>query len=180
MSGSRSTFTPELAEEICDWISEGNTLRAFCRLEGKPSFKTVYRWLDEHVEFQVAMDRARDLGADAIAQEALEIADTPEYGTIKTVEGDKVTIRNEDMLGHRKLRVETRLKLLAKWHPKKYGDRIVNELVGKDGGPIQTEELSDFEKARRVAFVLARGMQVQSEQPDPVSSPDGSGTSTST
>lgn len=32
------------------------------------------------------------------------------------------------------------------------------EVTGKDGGPIQTEEvLSDFELARRVAFMLERG-----------------------
>ena len=28
------------------------------------------------------------------------------------------------MLGHRKLRIDTRLKLLAKWNPKKWGDRM--------------------------------------------------------
>ncbi|HXD37446.1 MAG TPA: hypothetical protein VN624_12375, partial [Rhodanobacter sp.] len=31
--------------------------------------------------------------------------------------------RQEDMLGHRKLRIDTRLKLLAKWDPKRYGDK---------------------------------------------------------
>lgn len=34
-------------------------------------------------------------------------------------------------------------------------DRI--EHTGKDGGPIQTEELSDTEKARRIAFLLTKG-----------------------
>ena len=29
------------------------------------------------------------------------------------------------------------------------------ELTGKDGGPIQTEELSQTEIARRIAFTLA-------------------------
>ena len=28
------------------------------------------------------------------------------------------------MLGHRKLQIETRLKLLAKWDPKRYGDKV--------------------------------------------------------
>ena len=30
----------------------------------------------------------------------------------------------EDMLGHRKLQIETRLKLLAKWDPKRYGKKL--------------------------------------------------------
>jgi hypothetical protein len=161
--GERTTYTPEIGRQICRWIAEGGTLREWCRQEDSPCFQTVYRWIDENVDFAVAMDRARDLGADAIAMEALKIADTPQYGTVTTLDGDKVTTRNEDMLGHRKLQVETRLKLLAKWHPKKYGDKFTQEHVGKDGGPIQTEELSDFEKARRVAFLLARGIQTQTE-----------------
>lgn len=148
MPAPKFEFTAELAEEICDWIADGNTLRAFCRQPGKPSFKTVYRWMEANKEFQTAMELARQVGFDAIADEALQIADTPEYGTVKTVEGGgdggeggkdsdcKVTVRNEDMLGHRKLRVETRLKLLAKWHPKKYGERTT--LAGDPDAPLGT------------------------------------------
>jgi hypothetical protein len=33
------------------------------------------------------------------------------------------------------------------------------ELTGKDGGPIETRELSDTEAARRIAFALAKGAQ---------------------
>jgi hypothetical protein len=34
------------------------------------------------------------------------------------------------MLGHRRLQIETRLKLLSKWDPKRYGDKIdVNATV---------------------------------------------------
>ena len=39
------------------------------------------------------------------------------------------------MLGHRKLQIETRLKLLAKWNPKKYGDRTT--LAGDPEAPLQ-------------------------------------------
>lgn len=31
------------------------------------------------------------------------------------------------------------------------------EHTGKDGGPIQTEEISDLEAARRIAFILTKG-----------------------
>lgn len=34
-----------------------------------------------------------------------------------------------------------------------------SELTGKDGGPIQTEEVDDRSQARRVAFLLAKGSQ---------------------
>jgi len=42
-----------------------------------------------------------------------------------------------------------------------------HEVTGKNGGPIETRELSDFEKARRVAFALARGLHLQSSEPQP-------------
>jgi phage terminase small subunit len=35
------------------------------------------------------------------------------------------------------------------------------EHTGKDGGPIQTEELSDTESARRIAFALTKGKRAQ-------------------
>lgn len=36
-----------------------------------------------------------------------------------------------------------------------------HEHTGKDGGPIQTEELGDTERARRIAFLLQQGLQAQ-------------------
>ena len=48
-----------------------------------------------------------------------------------------VTIKKVDMLGHRKLQIETRLKLLAKFNPKKYGDKVVHS--GDDENPVVIE-----------------------------------------
>ena len=41
------------------------------------------------------------------------------------------------MLGHRKLQIETRLKLLAKWNPKKYGDRVT--MAGDAENPMRLQ-----------------------------------------
>ena len=78
--------------------------------------------------------RARELGYDALAEEALEISNTPVMGQ-KQVMGDSKTYTTvEDMLGHRKLQIETRLKLLACWDPKKYGNRTT--LAGDAQNPV--------------------------------------------
>jgi hypothetical protein len=65
------------------------------------------------------------------------IADTPVFGQkqVMTDQGTATTV--EDMLGHRKLQIETRLKLLAKWNPKKYGDRV--QLAGDADSPLKVE-----------------------------------------
>jgi hypothetical protein len=92
-------------------------------------------------ELSASIARARDIGYDALAEECLLIADTPQFGQkqVMTDEGTATTI--EDMLGHRKLQIETRLKLLAKFHPTKYGDKTI--LAGDpSGAPIKTEDKS--------------------------------------
>lgn len=132
--GIHSTYTEEIAEEIINWIGSGQTLRAFCRQEGKPAWRTVYDWLEASEEFAARFARARELGFDAIAQEALQIADTPIDGKITTTDEDGCSIRTEDMLGHRKLQVETRLKLLAKWDPKRYGEKLTH--LGDPTAPV--------------------------------------------
>jgi hypothetical protein len=135
---SRQTlYTPELAEALIDWIASGQTLRAFCRQEGYPAWRTVYDWIEADDELAARIAHARDLGADAIAEEALHIADTPLAGQITTTDDKGTKVVVEDMLGHRKLQVETRLKLLAKWNPKKYGDKVETTLVGDRLRPVE-------------------------------------------
>jgi hypothetical protein len=41
------------------------------------------------------------------------------------------------MLGHRKLRIETRLKLLACWNPAKYGTKV--QVGGDKENPLKIE-----------------------------------------
>jgi hypothetical protein len=91
-----------------------------------------------------AIARAREQGYDAIAEDLLAIADTPLMGETETSSANGLTITRQDMLGHRKLQIETRLKLLAKWNPKKYGDRQI--LAGDKDSPLEVKaDLAVFE-----------------------------------
>ncbi len=137
----------EIKNQVVDWISEGKTLREFCRQEGKPSFVTIYNWKDADVDFALRFARARESGEDVIHQECLAIADTTQIGQIVTEKADGTTeTKLADMIEHRKLRIDTRLKLLAKWNPKKYGDKNQMEVTGANGGPIQSSVTVEFVK----------------------------------
>ena len=129
-----SKYTKATADEICNRIAEGEPLRPICR-QMNIAWRTVYHWLEDHKDFAERFAKAREIGFDAIAEEALEIANTPLLGKIETRKGGKlVEVRKEDMLGHRKLQIETRLKLLAKWNPKKYGEKL--ETTHKGSLPV--------------------------------------------
>lgn len=105
-----------LIEEICQRLSLGEPLAKICRDPHMPDRTTVFDWAKEDESISQLIALARIDGFDAIAEECLDIADAPppstQYGT---TDGGAVQ--------HAKLRVETRLKLLAKWDPKRYGDK---------------------------------------------------------
>ena len=150
-TGRPSKYNPEIARIICEQLSEGIPLRQICRdNDGFPAWRTVYDWMGRDDALSASIARARDIGYDAIAEECLQIADNIELGQkqVMTDEGSATTV--EDMLGHRKLRIETRLKLLAKFHPTKYGDKL--GLHGVEGAaPIATMDAtaSKFEEIIR-------------------------------
>lgn len=141
-TGRPSKYDPEIARIICEQLSEGVPLRQICRdNDGFPAWRTVYDWMGKDKALSASIARARDIGYDALAEECLLIADTPQFGQVQTMtdKGSSTTV--EDMLGHRKLQIETRLKLLAKFHPTKYGDRVAIEGV-EGGAAIKTEDLT--------------------------------------
>jgi hypothetical protein len=113
-------------DEICDRISRGETLRSICRIEGFPAWQTVYDWIRDDEEFAKRIASARETGYDAIAEETVDILDTPPE-RILTEQGDRV---DPGYVQWQKNRAEQRLKLLAKWSPKKYGDKIGVEHSG--------------------------------------------------
>ena len=114
---------PPLTEEICQRLSKGEPLAQICRDPHMPERTVVYDWANEDKDLAQRIAHAREKGFDAIAEECLAIADTPMLGEERTTDADgAVSLKHSDMLGHRKLQIETRLKLLAKWDPKRYGD----------------------------------------------------------
>jgi hypothetical protein len=134
-TGRPSRYTPEIAAEMCELLSEGVPLREICRMDHMPYWRTVYLWIAQDENLSAHIARAREAGYDAMAEECILIADNPQYGQKQVMTDDGTATTVEDMLGHRKLRIETRLKLLAKWNPKKYGDKITH--AGDPEAPLQ-------------------------------------------
>lgn len=126
--GRPSKFTQELADEICERLSDGEPLATICRDPRMPKVTTVWDWGQRRPEFSESIARARIEGFDSIAAECLEISNSPVEAIREKMSKDGVEITKEDALGHRRLQIETRLKLLSKWDPKRYGDKIQADL----------------------------------------------------
>ena len=61
-------YCPEIADEICVRIAEGEPLRKICHDLHMPSWQAVYQWIEKDEGFARRIARARDLGFDAIAE----------------------------------------------------------------------------------------------------------------
>jgi len=119
--GRPSTFSPATADKICESLSEGIPLAEICRREGMPAVRTVSDWKRAVPEFSAAFARAREEGFDALAAQCLTIADDERHDWVMSKKG---VITSEVAIARARLQVETRLKLLAKWAPKQYGDKL--------------------------------------------------------
>lgn len=151
--GRPSTYSPEVASKIIERLSKGEPLAVICRDEGMPPVRTVSSWKESHEDFAADFARAREDGFDALAAECLEIADETCSDTISTENGDRP---NTEWIQRSKLRIETRLKLLAKWDVKRYGDKLA--LGGASDMP-PLSNLSDDELAARIAALQANVSQ---------------------
>ena len=126
--GRPSHFSHALAGRICEELSRGVPLEVVCRRENMPPVRTVANWRKLHRGFSADIARAREAGFDALAAECLEIADDTSKDTVETDYGLRP---NSEWIARCKIRIDTRLKLLAKWTPKRYGNKLALEVKGK-------------------------------------------------
>lgn len=138
--GRPLNINPALTEAICERLAEGESLRSICSDDAMPGFTTVKRWLRENEEFRSHYARAREEQADVYAEDIVVIADT---------EPDPQVAR---------VRIDARKWAAGKLAPKKWGDKIINEVSGPGGGPIETKS-DPLEAARLIAFALSKARE---------------------
>lgn len=129
--GGQTIFTQELADDLCERLKTGRTLRDVCRDEGMPAASTVLLWCEENRAFDEQYARAREKGYRTMADEILDISDDASKDWLEA-NGHKSF--NGEHVQRSRLRVDTRKWLLSKALPKIYGDKV--ELSGPEGGPL--------------------------------------------
>ena len=133
--GRPSAYSPEVTARICAQIADGKSLRTIAKMEGIPSLTTIFEWLGAKPEFAEQYARAKEAQADAMTEDMLEIADTPPQMGERGIDSADVA--------DKRLRIDTRKWLASKLKPKKYGDKIEQEIKGEIGLTVQIVRMGD-------------------------------------
>lgn len=149
MAGGRPTdYTEELGSEICAELSQGISLRTVCKAEDLPCAATVFNWLRVHKGFLEQYTRAKEESADAMAEDILDISDNASNDWMDTNDDGNPGYRlNGENIQRSRLRVESRKWLMSKQKPKKYGDKVQQEVSGPNGKPIENHWTVEFVNA---------------------------------
>lgn len=126
-SGRKPTPDDEkqcIITHILTELATGRPVSRTCREDKVCDAKTFWRWYFNDDELRQKVADARASGVEAKMDQAMDVAETPMIGEIVTVEGEKRTVKTEDMLGHRKLLVDTIHKQAQMLKPKTYGPKL--------------------------------------------------------
>ena len=117
-------YGQETADTICERLADGESLRSICRDGAMPSTSTVCKWLAKNIDFAEQYTRARELQADALFDDILEIADDGRNDWMEREGGgSKGWAENGEVLRRSHLRIEAR-KWMAGKLKGKYSDKL--------------------------------------------------------
>lgn len=171
--GKRPPCCEEKFEDVLSMIAAGIPLRQICRYPDMPTKDAIYKYLEDetdpadHSRRLARYARARRLGFDEIAEEGLEIVDDGSNDYIeREKDGVPEIVLDREHIQRSKLRFEGRMKLLAVWDPRRYGDML--KLGDPDGNPLerQPKEMSTSDMAIGLAKIMEAAKRAQLPPPE--------------
>ena len=121
-TGRPSKYTQAIADAICERLAAGVSLKAIGRMPSLPATSTIDRWRDADPAFDSRCARAIERGIDSDVDEMKEIE-------AKTLKGEIDPTASRAVLSSMQWRASKRF-------PKKYGERIQQELTGPAGSAL--------------------------------------------
>ena len=131
--GRPLTYTAEIADEVCERLANGESLRSICSDDHLPPESTVRRWaVHDEGGFAAHYAQAREIGYARLAEDILDISDNGTNDWIERNDPNNAGYEaNGEHIQRSRLRVESRKWLLSKCLPKIYGDRIETHHTGE-------------------------------------------------
>jgi len=151
-------------DEMLTRMANGESLNSICNDSHMPSRGLVYYWKAANPSFAERFARAQESQAHCLLDDTIAIADG------LTLVDDPVM--NSALINQAKMRIDTRLRAIAKMAPDKFGDKIQH--TGANGGPIQIAAVTidarslapDQRDALREALLAAKAQQNQAHTID--------------
>jgi hypothetical protein len=107
----------ERVEKVCERIEQGESLRKIFASDNSPMSNTLfYRLINENPDINERYARAKQIYADSLFDEILDISDHSEQ--------DHTPFTGTNVIQRDRLRVDARKWILSKLEPKKYGDKL--------------------------------------------------------
>lgn len=121
--GRPTLFTEELAGKILGRIAEGESVRSIAKDDAMPCMTTLFAWLNQHEHFRTAYEFAKQESADVYADKITYVADETLAGNYEPQAA--------------RVAIDAFKWTSSKLKPKKYGDKVQQEISGPDGKPIE-------------------------------------------
>jgi hypothetical protein len=155
-SNSTTHYTPDFAILICERIATTpQSLARVCAAPDMPSVATLFRWLRDHPDFAPLYSQAKQMQAELLIDQALDIADDSSQDILVTTDGRQVP--NMAALARCRMRIEHRKWIASKLLPRKYGHHVsVSAESGSSNSssssktPRQSDSAEGPEPAERV------------------------------
>lgn len=139
MAGGRpSKYSSDYCDKVIATMAEGHSVTAFAGEIGV-SRSTVFNWANEYPEFMDALKAGQAAATRFWESILVKVARDGGGNATAAIFGLKNRAAED------------------------WADKIVNEHTGRDGGPIETVDLTEQEAARRIAFTLAKATQVPTQ-----------------
>lgn len=154
--GRPTDYSDELADVICERMVTGKSIRKISEMEDMPCEDTIYTWLAKHSYFSEKYRVAAEHRTNRFMEECVDLSDNMPDGIMfigldgrlyERIEVLQLTVRERaeaglspigltvELIGKRKLQIETRMKASAQMNPRKYGPRMTTTLTGDETAP---------------------------------------------
>ena len=157
-AGRPTTYTDDIATEICARIAEGESLRSICQDDHTPAMSSVMLWLidGKHQSFSEQYAEARRIQAETLADELFDIADDGSNDWMKRhdKDGDESYVLNGEHVQRSRLRLDTR-----KWYLSKVLPKFADKQQVEHSGKIDYSNISDEELDRKLNDLIANQVQ---------------------
>jgi hypothetical protein len=125
----------ETFNDILYEIEQGNSLISILRRKEFPSTATFYQWLEADENKAKRYVRACEIRADVIFEDIIDIADHSDE--------DHTPFTGANVVQRDRLKIDARKWIVAKLHPKKYSDRVYQDITTHQEQPLFPDVCTD-------------------------------------